>query len=78
LWGRWVCNHPQEDLAKFDYMSKFRNDTMVWQHCNLLSKYGNLKKCGENGLKFSQKEPFSLTQHLFFGVAKLLKLVFME
>jgi hypothetical protein len=35
LWGRWVCSHPQEDFAKFDYISKFRteykfrNDTMV-------------------------------------------------
>jgi polyferredoxin len=37
LWGRWFCNHPQEDLTKFGYMSKkkikkFKHLPIFWQH----------------------------------------------
>jgi hypothetical protein len=38
LLGRWVGNHPQEDVAKLSYTSerkikkRFRNHVIFWQH----------------------------------------------
>ncbi len=40
LWGRWVNDHPQEDLAKFGYRSErkvemFRNYVIFWWYARI-------------------------------------------
>jgi hypothetical protein len=80
-------NHPQEELAKFGYMSKrkvekFKNLAIFWRPAgwNLLSKYGDFRN---HFLEiwpltlmhsFSQKS-FCMSLHWnFFGLPKMVKI----
>jgi hypothetical protein len=49
---------------------------MIWRHCNLLSKYGNLTKCGKNRPIFSPKRAILLDTTPFFIGGQVAKIGF--
>ncbi len=66
LWGRWVGNHPQEDLAKFGYRLErtieiLRISNTIWLCIGtdclnmVISFFFSLSKYGGFGPSFSQK-----------------------
>jgi hypothetical protein len=78
LWGRWVDDHPQEDLAKFGYRSErkvemFRNYVIFWWYARIYCPNMAISEIKSNSCNVELWAIFSkITLHichigLFFG-----------
>jgi hypothetical protein len=82
MWGKWVGNHLQEDLAKLVYMlkrtiEKLRNHAIVWWHittyCLIMAISENPNNVVTNCNFSPQKKKKKKKNHysLFFWVSRL-------